>query len=290
MDIALLSCAVKEIKDELEASIRTAVFDGKHYPSGHQAKEALIRSQRLILKLHEVVKESLNEELSRTQRAYDIHPPIGVSSPEVKLFGEIKAKQQDIVVLFNNMRPRREVIDIGPLKGNYDAVGKGTSERSIVIGVRSQLSSIAKNFDTLMERSFAETLNLRLRLPALVMGEVYLLPIVEYDNVAMTRNQISFKDKCVPVEKFIKTFVGISGRKAEDKQELYKYERTALILVDFRTSPPTLCLRSADLQQMANIDREVADAYEELSPRNFVSDIVAIHAQRHPPISISSTA
>ena len=76
------------------------------------------------------------------------------------------------------------------------------------------MSSVAKNFDTLMERAFAETLNLRLRLPGLVMGEVYVPPIVEYDDVAMRTNRVAWKKKPIPVEKSIRRCPRVSWQAA----------------------------------------------------------------------------
>lgn len=283
MNIQLLQDALSQIKRELEHSISTASFDGKDYDNGVRAKEGLIRSQRLILKVHEVVKRSLDDHLHTARRSYEIHPPIGASSPELPITGFIKKKQQDIVVLFDDDCPRREQIKEGPLQWGYDVIGKEVSERSIVIGVRSQLSSVAKNFDTLMERAFAETLNLRLRLPQLVMGEVYLLPVVEYDDVAMRENEIAFKNAFIPIEKFVRVFAGISGRAARETDELYKYERTALVLADFRENPPELCLTPDDLVTGMNVDERVAALYDSLSPQGFAADICAVHGERHPP-------
>ena len=65
MEMSLLQTAIAEIKSELEQTIRTAIYKGKYYGNGQRAKEALIRSQNLIMKIHEVVKISLE---SRTQK------------------------------------------------------------------------------------------------------------------------------------------------------------------------------------------------------------------------------
>ena len=250
--------------------------------NGQRAKEALIRSQKLILKIHEVVKISLKEDLEKGTRKYNIFPPIGESSPELKISGFIKAKQQDIVVLFDGDSPMRELIDDGPLSGSYDTVGKAQSERSIIVGVRSQMSSVAKNFDTLMERAFAETLNLRLRLPGLTMGEVYLLPVKEYDDQAMQNNTIAWKDRPIPVEKFIGTFIGISGRNSKESGDNYKYERSSLILVDFQKSPPKLFLRLEELKQKGYVGKDFDSDFSQLSPSNFSKDIIEAHQARHP--------
>lgn len=169
MNLEKLGQAVCEMKGALEDAITSAKYRGKRFENGVEAKQALIRSQSLILRIHEVVKADLVDKIEAT-RSHSIHPPLGKSKPELKISGFIKAKDQDLVMLFDGDEARRETIADGPLKGDIDPVGRQQSERAVVVGVRSQMSSVAKNFDTLMERAFAETLNLRLRLPGLVMG------------------------------------------------------------------------------------------------------------------------
>jgi len=282
MDIQKLSQAVCEIKRDMEDAVQTAECLGKSYGNGQKAKEALIRSQRLIMKIHEVVKSSLVSTLQTKGITHTIHPPLGESSPELKITGFIKAKNQDVVVLFDGKTP--EIISEGPLEGNTDYVGKNVSETSIVIGVRSQMSSVAKNFDTLMERAFAETLNLRLRLPSLVMGEVYLLPIVEYDNVAMEDNRVVFKDTFVPVERFIKTFLGITGRNNNNlESSFYKYDRSCLVLADFRSDTPRVFTSLQELKEKGVVSEHFDANFYELSPQGFCQDIVDEYIHRHHP-------
>ena len=166
--MSLLQCCIQEIKEDIDFSVKNSSFinsndevqtfngRGEKFENGLKSREALIRSEKLIQRIHELVKISLNAELSsRMLKDYEIHPPIGYSSPEKDVWGLLKKKKQDVVVLFED--PNMEVIDEGPLKGKYDLLGRETTKTSIVIGVRSQLSSIDKNFDTLMERAFAET-------------------------------------------------------------------------------------------------------------------------------------
>ena len=282
MDMSLLRKAVEEIKFELEQTIRTASYNDQRYENGQRAKEALIRSQNLILKIHEVVKISLDQELKKFTHHFTIHPPLGKRGPELAISGYIKRKKQDIVVLFGGDGQTGEMIKDGPLAGAMNAIGKEQSENAIVIGVRSQLSSVEKNFDTLMERAFAETLNLRLRLPKLVMGEVYLLPVVEYDDQAMKENRIDWKTGHTPVEKFIKTFLGITHRDIDaDTGDLYKYERSVLILVDFRQSPPHVFLTLEELKKAGYISPDFDANFDLLSPTDFATDIVNTHRQRH---------
>lgn len=296
MNRQLLQNAVQKLKDDLELSIRTASFDGSNYDNGQKAKEALIRSQRLILIIHEVAKSSLTKKLKTLSVEFTVFPPVGQSSPELPIAGFLKAKRQDIVVLFSDRKS--EVVKDGLLTGTTDVVGKKTSEQSIVVGVRSQLSSVDKNFDTLMERAFAETLNLRLRLPSLVMGEVYLLPVYEYNDQDMLSNRVKFKSRPVKVEKYIKTFLAISNRPATNIDG-YKYNKTALVFVDF-TGEKAKIIQSAtellernlvstslldDLKEMRRqgmVSFDDADFFASLSPFKFSDELLKAHRHIHP--------
>lgn len=282
MKFKLLQNAINEIKIDLENAVNTASYNGNQYASGQEAKEALIRSQNLILKIHEVVKVSLVDEISKYTTDFSIYPPIDSRSPEMAISGLLKSKKQDVVVMFNDIPNRGCRISEGPLSGSYDPIGKEKAERSIVIGVRSQLSSVAKNFDTLMERSFAETLNLRLRLPDLVMGDVYVIPVVEYNDTLMKRNVVSWKREDIAVDKFISTFLAISNRShTKTDPEIYKYERVALVIVDFRQNPPKIILSTKELMEGGFISKSFASQYESLSPINFAQDIYEVYRKRH---------
>lgn len=283
MNLELLQQAVNGMKRDLEAAITTATFNGRNCADGHVAKQALIRSQGLIFPIHEVVKRSLAEELQRRRRRFEIHPPLGATGPELNISGFIKAKDQDVVVLFDGDTAVAEQIQDGPLAGEQDVAGRRQSERGIVIGVRSQMSSVAKNFDTLMERAFAETLNLRLRLPGLTMGEVYVLPVVEYDDLAMLNNQVAWKRRAVNVVKFIKTFLAITHRAPENPQaDLYKYERSALVLVDFRPVQARIYLTLDELRRDNLVPADFRGNFAMLSPDGFAQNLLDMHAARHP--------
>lgn len=284
MKFDLLQKAVNEIKTELETAISTATYNGSKYTNGQEAKEALIRSQNLILKIHEVVKVSFLDEISKYRKDFSIFPPIGARSPEMAVYGLLKGKKQDVVVMFDDVPHNGNHISEGPLAGSYDPVGKEKAEKSIVVGVRSQLSSVAKNFDTLMERSFAETLNLRLRLPNLIMGDVYLIPVVEYDDALMKKNIVGWKRDVIAIDKFISTFLAISNRSyIKSDPEVYKYERVALVVVDFRQNPPKIFLSTDELKAGGFVSGKFDKKYESLSPINFVQDILDIYKKRHIP-------
>ncbi len=191
MDKSLLEAAALEIKTAIYNCVTTRSYNGNTYGDGLQAKTALIRSSTVIHKIHESTKVGLHQELNRRGMAHEVHPPLEQSRPELDVWGLLKKKRQDVVVLMNDSPAQPEQITEGPMTGQVDKLGREATKRAIVVGVRSQLSSINKNYDTLIERALAETMNLRLRHPEVVMGEVFLVAVREYDEQAMKKNQVA---------------------------------------------------------------------------------------------------
>src|SRR5258706_414058 len=68
------------------------------------------------------------------------------------------------------------------IKDVVDEYGEKFTEATIVINIRSQISSIQKNFDTLYERTTSEAINLHDRCPKMCLGEVYMIAVPEYDD------------------------------------------------------------------------------------------------------------
>jgi len=87
---------LRKIKREFDATITMAQFNGKLYYNGNSAKEALIRSQRIINYIHNFVK---NEFVKTVVNKEKIYPSIGKTIPEIKLNGFLKSKNQDIVII-----------------------------------------------------------------------------------------------------------------------------------------------------------------------------------------------
>jgi hypothetical protein len=267
MDLNLLQKAVATFQTELFNSISSATYGGTTYENGQKAKEALIRSQSLIMNIHECVKISFsNSLLTGTTDNWDVYPPIGRNSPELKIHGLLKGKNQDLV--FSPVKLSPTTISDGPNAGEVDEVGAVTTSKAVVVGVRSQMSSVDKNFDTLMERAFAETLNLRLRTPILTMGEVYLLPLKELDDKAMLNNKVLFKSKKVNVAKFVKIFNAFSNRASLHIEEQYKYDSSALVLIDLEQTPAAVISNGSDLKKYGYSD-QICNMFDRISPLNF---------------------
>lgn len=226
--------AVNNFKDLIEDSIREG---------GIEAKEAMIRSSKPINNIHEAVKSSL---ISAGIENHRIFPPLGSTSPEMKLSGFLKQKHQDVCVAPIGRIPEHEIMQEGLLQEESDYYGKEYTERVLSINIRSQISSLAKNFDTLYERTIAEAQNLHVRCPQMVLGEVYMIAVKEYNPVAMKNKRIEFIDKVGAVQKYIKSFQAINGRLDYTKED-YKYEKVCLLIVDFSQTPAKIYNTNAEL-------------------------------------------
>lgn len=125
--------------------INTSIIKG-----GNEAKTSMIRSSLPILNLHEAVKYSL---ISNDVAPENIYPPLNARTPELKLAGALKQKDQDVCITPNDVEQVEEILVNGLLQGTVDKYGERYTEQTLVINIRSQISSIQKNFDTLYERT-----------------------------------------------------------------------------------------------------------------------------------------
>ena len=262
---------IQQAVDSFKELIETSIIEG-----GIKAKQAMIRSSRPINFIHEAVKADFIRKGISPDR---IHPPLGVSKPELKLAGFIKQKHQDVCVSPEGYTPKSETMIEGILREAIDYYGKDYTERTISVNIRSQMSSLAKNFDTFYERTIAEAQNLHVRCPKMVLGEVYMIPVKEYDASVMDDNIVRFIDKVGAVEKYIKSFQAINGR-LDFAREDYKYERVCLLLVDFAQTPAKVYSSNQELINDGLLDANSTASIDELSWRTFTDNILANYKMR----------
>lgn len=262
---------IQQAVDGFKELIETSIIEG-----GIKAKEAMIRSSRPINFIHEAVKADFIRKGISPDR---IHPPIGASKPELKLAGFIKQKHQDVCVSPEGYVPESETMTEGILREATDYYGKDYTERTISVNIRSQMSSLAKNFDTLYERTIAEAQNLHVRCSNMVLGEVYMIPVKEYDASVMDNNVVQFIDKVGAVEKYIKSFQAINGR-LDSTREDYKYERVCLLLVDFAQTPAKIYSSNQDLINDGLMDLNSDASIDELSWGTFTDNILENYNNR----------
>ena len=258
---------VLNFKTQLETAITTG---------GLEAKEAAIRSSKLINSIHEAVKSSFIEHGIAPSR---IAPPLGATAKELRLAGFIKQKDQDVCILPEGYTPKNEILIEGLLNEAMDYYGKDYTERTLVVNIRSQVSSLDKNFDTLFERTIAEAQNLHVRCPKLVMGEVYMIAVPEYDVEAMRVSKIDHSKRAPKVLKYIKSFSHINKRTPTAGNE-HKYERVCLLIVDFRPAVPIIHHTTDSLKAAGLIPEDSTFDFSSLSWQGFTSDLLTIYNER----------
>lgn len=267
--MAFIDNQLLQFKQLIEDSIITG---------GAKGKESIIRSSGLINLIHDAVKY---EFIQAGVQGNNIYPHFGDTKPELKMAGFLKQKYQDVCIVPSNIRKVSTTINWGPLafESKNDPYGFDYSTNTLVINVRSQMSSLAKNSDTLFERTFAEALNLHIRYPDIVLGEVYLIPVHEYDDDMVKHNQVGFRARQTNIEKYISFFNSINNRPTGGED--YAYERCALLVVDFNRKQPYLFRNSEELKRDGYISPSFDIEYASLNFHDFVDDILGIYSERH---------
>ncbi|MBW8010468.1 MAG: hypothetical protein FVQ83_04385 [Chloroflexi bacterium] len=156
-----------------------------------------VRSQRFIKLLHEYCVEELES--------------LGVPSEkifmEATVLGSHKSKNVDVAMIDNIN---------GPL---------------IIIGIRSQMSSIGKNILTYYEEIIGDCISLHDRFPMAVICYVYLLPTQPIKP--------GLESEVVNLDRAEKLYNLITNR-GDWRNTKDKYEHFAFLKVDFTQEPPEL--------------------------------------------------
>jgi hypothetical protein len=267
--------SLQEAVNKIKSAIEAAIVSG-----GTTEKNELIRTQRPIKLLHEVVKAELLQQDVNEQL---INPPAGQSGGELKLAGFVKQKYQDICVIPNNIEKMPEILHSeGILYGKKDIFGQEFTEKTLSINIRSQLSSSSKNFDTLYERTFAEAFNLHLRCPQMVLGELYMITVNEYDSNFANNNQVMYKRNSsikTHIQKYLLSSGAVNGR-SNTSTHHYKYERVCLLIVDFSQDPPKVYNTDDELRADGLLKEDSIASIAGLSFPNFISDLLQIYTDR----------
>ena len=144
------------------------------------------------------------------------------------------------------------------------------------------MSSIAKNFDTLYERTFAEALNLHLRCQKMVLGEFYMIPVKEYDDTEAKFNRITFKNnKNIQkhIEKYLYSFSAVNNRRVLQGEE-YKYERVCLLIVDFSKKIPVIYNTDDELKAAGLLPETSGASINEMNFPSFAPTLMTLYEER----------
>lgn len=270
--------AINEAVCSIKEMIERAILEG-----GVEGKNNLIRSQQPICLLHDAAKSAFIQEGINPNR---IRPLLGEHADEQKLAGFFKCKDQDICILPNHLEKQKEILSFdGILKGKVDEFGQDLTEQILSVNVRSQLSSIAKNFDTLYERTFAEALNLHLRCQKMVLGEFYMIPVKEYNDTLAKDHKLGFKqNKNVHkhIEKYLYSFSAVNNRRCLQGEE-YKYERVCLLIVDFSQETPVIYNTDDELKAAGLLPENSTASINEMNFPSFAPTLMRLYEERFGP-------
>lgn len=131
---------IQESLNNFKLRYETAVTTG-----GEVSKTSDIRSQILINFIHEAVKSEL-VRLGINQ--INIIPTLQ-NTEELTILGFLKNKKQDIIVVPDSLLQNTQNLSKKQIKKYFNNLDINQTEKLLSINVRSQLSSLAKNFDTL---------------------------------------------------------------------------------------------------------------------------------------------
>ena len=276
-DAANTPLTMLEAAEIIKISIEDVIISG-----GAVEKKSLITSQQIVNLLHETVKSSLVAEGVNPTL---IKPLIGSAYPEITLAGFLKFKKQDVCVFPNGILPRVESLDFNGLynTGTTEPYGELFTEHILSINVRSQLSSLSKNIDTMFERTYAEPLNLHRRVPKMVLGEVYLISLKELNSHQITQNIPAYNPFTVAtartLEKYIKGFSALNLRRSQ-RDDDFQYERVALIIADFSQTPVKIYSTTQQLLQDSLLPANSTASMDNLQFEGFVRALLDVYERR----------
>lgn len=188
-----------------------------------------VRGQGFIKELHRYCASQLRARLNRQAKARGIQVV-----EEATLYGSHKPKDVDVAV-------------IDPTNGPL-----------LVIGVRSQMSSVGKNVLTYYEGIIGECISLQDRFPMAVCGYIYLHPL---RPVMLGR-----EDEIVDHRRYAQMYEAITGRAGLDYKTIRGiYDQFAYMVVDFEQNPPELrddvvqsAVPDTDLRMSTFVERMIA--------------------------------
>ena len=202
---------------------------------------AAVRSQRFIFELHKYCVEELYQAIgtNKIQRIdlSDMAQPKGASFYPLVPIDPTKYQLMQEITLFGSHKNKNEDI----------ALTHFANGPQIAIGVRSQMSSIAKNIENYYEGIIGECISLHDRFPMASLGYVYLLP----------KNPIKpGLVEQIDLERAEQLFMKITERNDwHDPND--RYEHFAFLKVDFSTDPPTILPTATELSIESFFDKLV---------------------------------
>lgn len=166
-----------------------------------------VRTQEFIQYLHRYVGTQLEARLTKFALRRGITVRYG--KPEAQILGSAKPKDVDVAVI----DPQS-----GPL---------------VIIGIRSQMSSIAKNVLNYYEGIVGECISLQDRFPLSTHAYIYLHPLTSIKE-GKERERIDHS-------RYARMYAAVTGRTGPNYKNLRGiFDQFAYMVVDFEQTPPAL--------------------------------------------------
>ena len=223
-DIKKLEACLKEMKDIYLAD-----------PTG------AVRGSTFIMKLHDYCVDELEKAIGSSKiqkiKLSDMRLPTGSPHYPNVTIDPKKLQLMQEATLFGSHKNKDEDITL-----SHFANGP-----QIAIGVRSQMSSVAKNIENYYEGIIGECISLHDRFPMAVLGYVYLLPTHPIKPGLV---------ETIDLERAESLFKKITNRN-DWHGPSDKYEHFAFIKVDFTQDPPVLLPTTDELSIEKFFDRLV---------------------------------
>lgn len=202
--------------------------------------EKAVRGQAFIKMLHKYLGGQLALRLSDAAKQRNVRVEY-----EATIFGSTKPKDVDVVVL----DPTN-----GPL---------------VIVGIRSQMSSVSNNVLTYYEGIVGECISLQDRFPLAIHGYVYLHPLKPIKK--------GKEEQKIDHKRYARMYEAVSDR----HPALYKSQRGifdvfAYMIVDFEENPPSLrddILASAGIEKDLTLDSFVEEIILRFKKRELFIDL-----------------
>lgn len=188
-----------------------------------------VRGQGFIKLLHGYLASQLDSRLTPAAKKAGVR-----IVQEATLFGSHKPKDVDVSV-------------IHPINGPM-----------MIVGLRSQMSSVANNALTYYQDIVGECISLQDRFPLAIIGYIYLMPLrpIKEDH----------EDVVIDHARYAKMYGAITGRSGHQWKSLRGiYDQFAYMVVDFTQDPPVVdenivvgAVPKHDLRISTFIDRMIA--------------------------------
>ena len=192
-----------------------------------------VRSQAFINILHKEISGDLDARLSSAARRRRV-----AVVKEATIYGSHKPKDVDVSVIDPSN---------GPL---------------VMIGIRSQMSSVAKNALTYYEGVIGECISIQDRFPMAVTSYLYLMPLQPIKE--------GRKEETINHYRYARMYDAITGRTGQAYRDIRGiFDEFAYMVVDFNQSPPVLC------------DDLLAGIEHDLSVTTLVDRIIRTFKLRH---------